>query len=131
MSEKNELATTLAQLRGLANKRDELSFGDAGAEVHSVIAKIAHHLCDDLWAKLSRASLSYIKLNPDRLESPTVSVSYGRDGKADSLSLQLRVKLDSTIQEFIDQYGRRATVVCSACKGKTPNGCNYCNSGGL
>lgn len=100
---KKELSKTIDQLRTIATKLNELSFGDAAYEIERACAKVEHHTREDTWTRLARATVRYLGQNLANMPPPSVSVSY-LTSKAESLHVQMHIKLDGTVQEFIDRY---------------------------
>jgi hypothetical protein len=99
-----KLAKVLEALRENAETLEELSFGDAASEVNQAVARIEHHTKEDFWTRLSRSAANYIARHGKTLQLPHVSVHHAGRGEKESLSVQLNIMLDTTVQEFIDAY---------------------------
>jgi hypothetical protein len=121
-----ELEKAFADAREVADRLNDLSFGDAATKIQRAVYQIEHHAKEDHWTRSTRAAHAYLMARIGELKHPHVCYSYNDEGETDRLNVDFEIPLHGmTVTEFIDQWdpGNAFDKVCPICGAKPKNPC--------
>ena len=113
-----ELNKALEDAREVAERLNELSFGDAAVKIERAVYQIEHHATEDHWTRSTRAAHAYLVARIGELRHPHVRYSYNGEGETDRLNVDFEIPLRGmTVTEFIAQWdpGNAFDKECPVC----------------
>jgi hypothetical protein len=120
-----ELSKAFADAREVAERLNELSFGDTATQIERAIYKIEHHATEDHWTRVTRAAHNYVLKHAKEMMCPHVRTSYASEGEKERLSVSFDIILPGTVTEFIDQWdlGNAFDKECPVCLAQPKHPC--------